>query len=139
MDLKKLSPSMLVVLGLACSRTPPTVGPCLSQPYDPSAGDVGPCLSPPADPGDPGTTGEPTEPTDPDAPDEPPVGPCLSPPAPTGGIADASASTIMEALQEPAASHEPAASRSVALERVLARATLPADVAERLRKRTDRE
>ena len=89
MDLKKLPPSLLAVLGLACARTPPTVGPCLSQPYDPSAGEVGPCLSPPAeDPAEP-TEPEP-EPTEP----EPPVGPCLSPPAPSTSVSDASGSSV---------------------------------------------
>lgn len=125
MDLKKLSPSLLAVLGLACARTPATVGPCLSPPYDPSAGDVGPCLSPPVDPGDSGTTGEPT---DPDPGDEPPIGPCLSPPAP-GPVSDSPGLTSASAA-------EPAGSRLDALERVLARAALPPDVAERLRRHT---
>lgn len=134
MDLKKLSPSLLAVLGLACARTPPTVGPCLSQPYDPSQGEVGPCLSPPAeDPGDSGTTGEPTDPTDPGPGDEPPIGPCLSPPAPDP--ANDSAGTTARASDT--AAPEPAGSRRDALARVLARATLPPDVAERLRRHTD--
>ena len=134
MDLKRLPPSMLVVLGLACARSqPPTVGPCLSPPYDPSADEVGPCLSPPVeDSGDSGTTGEPGET---DTGDEPPVGPCLSPPAPPSSATEASASTTL--------AHEPAdalaASRGEAIERLLARATLPADVAERLRRHTDGE
>ena len=113
---------MLVVLGLSCTRAqPPTVGPCLSQPYDPSAGDVGPCLSPPVDPTGDDTTGGT------DTGDEPPIGPCLSPPAPGPEGPDA-----------PTPSPTPqtaAATRDDALERVLARATLPADVAERLRRR----
>lgn len=125
MDLKKLPPSLLAVLGLACARTPATVGPCLSQPYDPSAGEVGPCLSPPMeDPSDSGTTGEPT---DPGPGDEPPVGPCLSPPAPDPTVASLGPTTTTTAAPEPAGS------RRDALERVLARATLPPDVAERLR------
>lgn len=131
MDLKKLSPSLLAVLGLACARTPPTVGPCLSPPYDPSAGEVGPCLSPPAEDGsDSGTTGEPT---DPGPGDEPPIGPCLSPPAPD----PANDSPGATARASDAAVPEPASSRRDALERVLARAALPPDVAERLRRRTD--
>ena len=129
MDLKKLPPSLLVVLGLACARTPPTVGPCLSQPYDPSAGDEGPCLSPPVDDtGDSGTTGEPT---DPGPGDEPPIGPCLSPPAPDLAIDSPGATASATAVPEPAGS------RRDALERVLARATLPPDVAERLRQRSE--
>jgi hypothetical protein len=142
MDLKKLPPSMLVVLGLACARSqPPTVGPCLSQPYDPAT-DVGPCLSPPEDPGDPGTTGEPTEPpdpdtgTEPDTGDEPPMHPCLSP-IPPGQASDALGASM--AARAPEAPSAPAATRGDAIERVLARATLPADVAERLRRRTDTE
>lgn len=131
MDLKKLSPSLLAVLGLACARTPPTVGPCLSQPYDPSAGEVGPCLSPPAEDGsDSSTTGEPT---DPGPGDEPPIGPCLSPPAPDP--ANDSPGSAARASDPGVA--EPAGSRRDALERVLARATLPPDVAERLRRHTD--
>ena len=120
---------MLVVLGLACARSqPPTVGPCLSQPYDPSAGD----------PGDPGTTGEPTEPpdpdtgTEPDPGDEPPMHPCLSP-MPPSQARDPLGAYVAE--RAPEAPREPAASRGDAIERVLARATLPTDVAERLRRR----
>jgi hypothetical protein len=138
MDLKKLPPSMLVVLGLACTRSqPPTVGPCLSQPYDPSAGDVGPCLSPPEDPGDPGTTGEPTDPdtgTEPDTGDEPPMHPCLSPMPPGHANNPLSEPVTARAPEDPRA---PASSRDDAIERVLARATLPADVAERLRRRSE--
>jgi hypothetical protein len=125
MDLKKLPPSLLVVLGLACTRSqPPTVGPCLSQPYDPS--DVGPCLSIPVepDPTDGGTTGTPTEPGPIEEP-EPTVGPCLSPPEPSA------------ALSETTPASQPAATRHDALERVLARAALPPDVAARLRQRSD--
>jgi hypothetical protein len=117
MDLKKLPPSLLVVLGLGCARTqPPTVGPCLSPPYDPSTQDAGPCLSPAQD-----TT--PTDP-DPDPDDADPdtdagdVPPCLSPPMPQATTATSSAT---------------ATSRREALDRVLARAALPADVAARLR------
>lgn len=138
MDLKKLPPSMLVVLGLACARSqPPTVGPCLSQPYDPAT-DVGPCLSPPADPG---TTGEPTDPEpdtgdEPDPGSEPPMHPCLSPLPPGQANDSLGVSMASGAPDAPAA---PAATRSDAIDRVLARATLPADVAERLRRRTDAE
>lgn len=128
MDLKKLPPSLLAVLGLACARTPPTVGPCLSQPYDPSAGEVGPCLSPPAeDPAEP-TEPEP-EPTEP----EPPVGPCLSPPAPSTSVSDASGSSVsLDVADAP----EAPGTRRDALARVLDRGTLPPDVAERLRRHT---
>jgi hypothetical protein len=118
MDLKKLSPSLLAVLGLACARTPPTVGPCLSPPYEPPVEDTG----------DSGTTGEPT---DPGPVDEPPIGPCLSPPAPEPAIDSPGATASATAAPEPAGS------RRDALERVLARATLPADVAERLRRRSE--
>jgi hypothetical protein len=114
MDLRKLPPSLLVVLGLACSRTPPTVGPCLSPPYDPLIDDAGGCLSPPDD-DELDTTG-----------DEPPVEPCLSPvepPPQDGGGASAAAAGAAPSV----------ASRREVLERVLARATLPPDVAARLR------
>jgi hypothetical protein len=117
MNLKTLPPSVLVVLGLACSRTQPTVHPCLSQPYDPSTEDMGPCLSPPMeDPSDPGDDPE----------DDPPVGPCLSLPAP--GPDDAHDSTAGVTVAAPVV-----ASRREALERVLSRDLLPADVAARLR------
>jgi hypothetical protein len=193
MNLRKLPPSMLVVLGLSCTRTPPTVHPCLSQPYDPATEDVGPCLSPPDDVTEPDTTEDTTEP-EPDDGTEPPVGPCLSPPQPQamldvqpdeptagGGRPSSSLPTDLSALsvepylaesyREPkpgtsgkarprdrstvnvclsaGMSHtdsdarpEPAiapvvTSRREALDRVLARAALPPDVAERLRQRNE--
>lgn len=115
MDLKKLPPSLLVVLGLGCARAQPaTVGPCLSPPYDPSTQDVGPCLSPPED-----TTETDPDGTDPDA-DAGEAPPCLSPPVPQATTTTASAT------------------RSEVLDRVLARAALPADVAARLRERSNR-
>jgi hypothetical protein len=138
MDLKKLSPSLLILLGLACNRTPPTVGPCLSPPYDPSDGDVGPCLTP-EEPSDADTTGG-TEPEPGDEPD-PPVGPCLEPPVEppvspclTVGLVAMSAAPPVE----PAAARA-AGSRREALDRVLARATLPPDVAARLRGLADHD
>lgn len=117
MNLKTLPPSVVLVLGLGCSRTQPTVHPCLSPPYDPSTEDMGPCLSPPMeDPTDPGEGPE----------DEPPVGPCLSPPAPgPDGVPDSSAGVTVAAPV--------VATRREALERVLSRDVLPADVAARLR------
>jgi hypothetical protein len=134
MDLKKLPPSLLIVLGLACTRTqPPTVGPCLSQPYDPTTEDPGPCLSPPEDPSteDAGPCLSPPE--EPGAED---VGPCLSPEPPSDG---SSTSTISQAgdVHDLATTPATAGSRRVALDRVLARGTLPPDVAERLRRRWD--
>ena len=117
MNLKTLPPSVVLMLGLGCSRAQPTVHPCLSPPYDPSTEDMGPCLSPPMeDPTDPGEGPE----------DEPPVGPCLSPPAP--GPDDAPDSSAGVTVAAPVI-----ATRREALERVLSRGTLPADVAARLR------
>jgi hypothetical protein len=144
MDLKKLPPSLLVVLGLACTRAQPTVGPCLSQPYDPATEDVGPCLSPPHDPS--------TEDPDPPPPEDPgDVGPCLSPPEDPGDVgpclspqrpSDGSdTTTIAQAgdVHDLATTPAAAGSRRDALDRVLARATLPPDVAERLRRRSGLE
>lgn len=124
MDLKKLPPSLLVVLGLAACRTSPTVEPCLSPPYDPRTEDPGACLSPP----DPGTNGDAADDgaADDGSADEPPVGPCLSPPAPHPEVAPESSAAATVAVPD-------VGTRREALERVLARATLPADVAARLR------
>ena len=131
MNLRTLPPSMLVVLGLACSRTPPTVHPCLSQPYDPNPGDdVGPCLSPPVEPPPDDDVGPCLSPPEEPPPDDADVGPCLSPPRPQ------QASVELD-VHEPSATPGAAGSRQDALERVLARATLPADVAERLRRRPE--
>ncbi len=128
MDLKKLPPSLLVVLGLACSRNPPTVGPCLSPPYDPATegepppdgGDppTGPCLGPPEEPGDPST--------------DPPLGPCLSLPAPEPSPGPspgptAAASTVVAPQ---------VATRDDAIARVVERGALPPDVVARLRGRS---
>ncbi|MCX4247123.1 hypothetical protein [Paraliomyxa miuraensis] len=89
----------------------------MSPPYDPSTEDMGPCLSPPME--DPTDAGE-------DPEDEPPVGPCLSPPAP--GPDDAPSASAGVTVAAPVV-----ATRREALERVLSRHTLPADVAARLR------
>ncbi len=123
MNLRKLPPSMLVVLGLSCTNKPPTVHPCLSQPYDPATEDVGPCLG--MDEPDP--TEDTTEP-EPDTDTEPPVGPCLSPPQPQA---------MLDAQPAEPVATQAAGSRREALDRVLARATLPPDVAERLRQRNE--
>lgn len=117
MNLKALSPSLLLVLGLGCSRTQPTVPPCLSPAYDPSTEDMGPCLSPPME--------EPTEPDDTPR-DEPPVGPCLSPP----GLEPAGGSEVSTGV---AVAAPVVATRHEALARVLSRDVLPADVIARLR------
>lgn len=117
MNLKTLSPSLLLVLGLGCSRTQPTMHPCLSLPYEPSTDDPGPCLSPPVE--------EPTEPDDPPQ-DEPPVGPCLSPPAPEPAGGSEVSTGVAVAAPVVATRHE-------ALARVLSRDVLPADVIARLR------
>jgi hypothetical protein len=128
MNLRKLPPSMLVVLGLSCTRTPPTVHPCLSQPYDPGTEDVGPCLGPAEEPR-PEDSGTPQEPTEDGVEPCLEVPPCLSPPVPQHGASldPSQRSTTPDA----------AGSRREALDRVLARATLPPDVAQRLRGRSD--
>ena len=183
MDLKKLPPAMLAVLGLGCVRaclTPAfetnetsssgvdtnTVGPCLSPPLDLGSAEdstsVGPCLSPPeetttgSDSGsgsDTGTgsgsdtgTGSGSDTGSGSGSDTgtgsgsdtgsaseggSTVGPCLAPPP------DA---PPMPPLHDSAASPPSAASSyRDALERVLARATLPPDVAARLRQRSGLE
>jgi len=151
MDLKKLPPSMVLMLGLACgdketlgpclspattddTGPSPTVGPCLD--VDPTVSSVGetetgPCLSTTGwEQTSTGTTGS----TGADST----IGPCLSPEPPTGtgtetdtgtgtgGDTDTDGTTGMMGA-------EPSDSRAAALERVLSRNVLPADVAARLR------
>jgi hypothetical protein len=178
MDLKKLPPSMLALLGLGCPGmqaclSPPvdsaetstsevesnTVGPCLSPPLDSSSGadtgsssgvdtgsssgsgSVGPCLSPPEETfgtdtdtsGDTGSSGlgssggsDTGSGTDGGST----LGPCLAPP----GLLPDDTPDSLALDTSPAA---PAGSRRAALERVLDRGVLPADVAARLRRASD--
>ncbi len=165
MDLRKLSPSMLLTLGLACGDgkdsgdTTTTVNACLSPP-DPTEVETGPCL----DIG-PLTTTSGNETTS--------VGPCLSDESSfpstttssgsgsgsstdtgTGSGSDGTAtgdSTFGPCLSmEPTGTgtetgtgttgmmgDEPPPSRAAALERVLERGTLPPDVVARLRGHRD--
>ena len=82
MDPRKLSPAVLLALGLhGCQCEEQHVGPCLSfvpadPPDDPPDPPIGPCLDtlPPEPPVGPCLT-----PLPPDPP-EPPIGPCLEPP-----------------------------------------------------------
>lgn len=82
MDPRKLSPAVLLALGLhGCQCEEQHVGPCLSfvpadPPDDPPDPPIGPCLDtlPPEPPVGPCLT-----PLPPDLP-EPPIGPCLEPP-----------------------------------------------------------
>jgi hypothetical protein len=168
MDLRKLSPSMLLTLGLACgdgkgSDDTTTVNACLSPP-DPTEVETGPCL----DVGPLITTGDTTS-VGPCLSDESgfpstgtstgtggsTFGPCLSPEPSTGtdtgtgtgSDTDTGTGTTTGPCLVPAGAQlddSPVArasaairpgidSRREALDRVLARGTLPSDVAERLR------
>lgn len=156
MNLRKLPPSMLLTLGLACgdgksSDETTTVNACLS-PIDPTAVettpclsttgmgntsdvdtgpclDVGPCLSESTGFGTSGSssgTGGST------------FGPCLSPEPATGTSTDTGSGTDTGTDTDGTTgmmAEEPPTSRAAALERVLDRGTLPADVAARLRDR----
>lgn len=125
----RVSPAVLAALGLigACKPDPgetqpcldfatetdtdsdsdsDSVGPCLDYDTDTDSDSVGPCLDVPPD-------------TDTDT-----VGPCLSPPIDTDTDTDTSAPS------------ERRGDRSDARNRVLDRGVLPADVAERLRRRS---
>jgi hypothetical protein len=151
MNLRKLPPSMLLTLGLACGDgkgsddTTTTVNACLS-PIDPTEVSTGPCLD--IDPS--ATAGETTS-------DETGLtgtgtgtgtggstfGPCLSPEPPTGTGTDTGTGTESGTGTDTGTGtgttgmmdDEPPTSRAAALERVLDRGTLPADVAARLRDR----
>jgi hypothetical protein len=128
MDLKKLPPSLLVVLGLACSRNPPTVGPCLSPPYDPATEGEGPPDSgdPPTGPEEPGE--EPGDDPSDDPSADSPLGPCLSMPAPEPSPGPTAATSTIVAPQ--------VATRDDAIARVVERGALPPDVVARLRGRS---
>jgi hypothetical protein len=118
----RLNPSVLAALGLigACKMDGCGVGPCLDVAVDTDTDSVGPCLSPIDT--DTDTVG-PCLDYDTDT-DTDPVGPCLSPPIDTDTDTDT------------AAPSERRGGRADARERVLDRGVLPADVAERLRRRS---
>jgi hypothetical protein len=143
MNLRKLPPSMLLTLGLACgdgktSDEATTVSACLTP--DPTEAVTGPCLG--AEPDTEtgpclSTTGWGSTDTDGSSSADSTFGPCLSPEPPTstgtdtgtdtgtGGETDTEGTTGMMGDAPP--------SRAAAIERVLERATLPPDVAARLR------
>lgn len=142
MNLKKLSPSMLLTLGLACTdgkgsdETTTTVNACLSPPQETSE-TMGPCLD--IDPTTfPTTTGSGTESSGADST----VGPCLGQEPPettgtdtgsgTGTGSDTGTDTDTDGTTGMMADERPP-TRAAALERVLERGTLPPDVAARLR------
>lgn len=156
MDLRKLPPSMLLTLGLACGpgkgSDETTVDACLTPATtdEPSTGpgsdtdidtgpclDVGPCLSEDTGETTTGTTGT-------GGSGDSTFGPCLSPEPPTstgtGSGSDSGSSSDTGSGSDSgttgAMEDEPAPSRAAALERVLERGTLPADVAARLRSRS---
>ena len=154
MNLRKLPPSMLLTLGLACNGgkssddTTTTVNACLS-PIDPTEVSTGPCLS------TSGLTNTSDIVTGPclDVSDESgftttgtggtggsTFGPCLSPEPPTGTGTETGTDTGTGSGTDTDGTtgmmgDEPTSSRAAALERVLDRGTLPADVAARLRDR----
>jgi hypothetical protein len=155
MDLRKLPPSMVLTLGLACgdgkSSDETTVESCLStMPGMESTSlgpclDIGPCLS--EETSFP-TTGESTSGSSGSSSADSTFGPCLSPEPPTGtdtgtgtgsGTDTGSGSDTDSATDTDATgttgmmSDELPPSRAAALERVLERGTLPPDVAARLR------
>lgn len=139
MNLRKLPPSMLLTLGLACNggkgsddTTAADSGPTTTSGTETmgSSTTLGPCLDI-----DPATTSEGTGTSGADST----FGPCLSPEPPTGTGTDTGTGTGTGTdsgtdtdgttgmmLDEPS-------SRAAVLERVLERGTLPADVAARLR------
>jgi len=150
MDLKKLPPSMLLVLGLACdsgngdsTSDSSTVGPCLSPPAETSAGTsstntsgatgmdstMGPCLG--VDP----TAAETGATAGTMGTGEVSTGPCLTPePESTGtdsGSGTEGGSGTTGGMEAP-----PSESRAQALQRMLDRGALPSDVAARLRSKT---
>lgn len=154
MDLRKLPPSMLLTLGLACSDgkssdDTSTVNACLSPPeettdvatgpcldVDPTEVATGPCLDvgPLTGTTDTGTTGT-TDGADST------FGPCLSPEPPTGTGTDTGTGTGTGGETDTDGTtgmmnDAPPSSRAAAIERVLDRGTLPADVAARLRDRS---
>jgi hypothetical protein len=161
MNLRKLPPSMLLTLGLACgdgksSDETTTVNACLSPPDTTEVGTgsssasegttFGPCL----DIGPVTSTGELTGTGSSGA--DSTFGPCLSPEPPTGTSSsdtgtgtgtgtdsgtDTEGTTGMMGDELPPTALAPHAadSRRQALERLLERGTLPADVAARLRGR----
>jgi len=172
MDLKKIPPSMLIVLGLGATEA--CVQPCLSPPVDDTSPpqmetnstggsstgmdtrpgtEVGPCLSigeestAASGPGDSGTStgsgsgsgtmggsdsGGSDSGTTSGSGGEggSTVGPCLAPP----GIVEEH-EPLVHGASAPSAT--PAASRKAALDRLLDRDALPADIAARLRRDLD--
>lgn len=147
MNLRKLPPSILLALGLACGddegSSDTVVDTCLS-PATTNDGtlsaclDIGPCLS---------TTGLPTNTStgmaDSSSGAEVSTGPCLSPPETTGTDTGSESSSGTETGVDTGTSTgadmmgDQVTSRSAAVERVLERGALPPDVAERLRRRLD--
>lgn len=147
MNLRKLPPSMLLTLGLACgdgkssdettvnaclspmpsTETDDTMGPCL---------DIGPCLSETAFP----TTGESSSGTSGTGSSgaDSTFGPCLSP-EPPGTSTDTGTGTDTDGTGTDTdgttgmMGDEPPPSRAAAVERVMSRGTLPPDVLARLR------
>lgn len=151
MNLRKLPPSMLLTLGLACgdgksSDETTTVNACLS-PIDPTEVETSPCLStagptsttdvatgPCLDVGD--ESGFTTTGTGTGGSGGSTFGPCLSPEPPTGTGTETDTGTgtgTDTGGTTGMMGDEPPSSRAAALGRVLDRGTLPADVAARLR------
>jgi len=142
MNLRKLSPSMLLTLGLACgdgknTDDTTTVNACLSPP-DPTEVETGPCLDvgPLTTTGGDDTIGNTSSGgtgTDTGTAGST-FGPCLSPEPPTGTDTDTGTDTGTGTESSTGMmGDEPPTSRAAALERVLDRGTLPPDVAARLR------
>lgn len=149
MDLKKLPPSMLLVLGLACdsgngdsTSDSSTVGPCLSPPVETSDGTtsatsggmdstMGPCLD--IDP----TAAETGATAGTMGTGEVSTGPCLTPePGSTGTDSGSGSGTEGGSGTTGGMEAPPSESRAQALQRMLDRGALPSDVAARLRSKT---
>jgi hypothetical protein len=151
MDLRKLPPSMLLTLGLACgdgksSDETTTVNACLSPPDPTGMMETGPCLGmeePLTTTGGDDTLGSTSGSTGTDTGSGGSTfGPCLSPEPPTGSGTDTETDTDTGTGTGTGTGTEGTSgmmgdelppSRAAALERVLDRGTLPPDVAARLR------
>lgn len=143
MNLRKLSPSMLLALGLACGDDDGTssdtrVDACLSPPPEtitgPCLSTTGPCLGMLPTTADDGVTGTDSGSSGATTEMGMTTGPCLRPPLETETDTDGSGSTTGgDSGTGGALDQAPAETRADALRRVLERGSLPADVAARLR------